>query len=635
MTLYSQKGKIAIANKQYDEFAYIDAIKTYERIFEKGYMTPELLQKLGDSYYFNSDFGKATKWYNELFALTQDVDSEYYYRYAQSLKSVKEYVKADKMMSVFSQKSANELRAKLAKSQTNYLEVIKENSNRYNLESIDINSEKSDFGSTFFGNKLVFASARDIPAKKGRKSKWTGEGFTNLFSSEMGENGDLSSAQIFGDQLNTEYNESTPVFTKDGKTVYFTRNNFNNNKMGLDKTDTNLLKIYRAIFEGDKWVNVTELPFNSDQYSVAHPSLSNDEKTLYFASDMPETIGQSDIFKVVINSDGSFGKPENLGKGINTEGKETFPFITPDNKLYLASDGHPGLGGLDLFVSKQDSDGSFKEVTNVGEPLNSSSDDFGFIINNKTNIGYVTSNRAGGKGSDDIYKFKETQEQECKMILKDLVTDKNTGLPLANVKVTLTDSNYNFLQEVTTKEDGKFDFGTVNCNSKYYVKAEKTDYNTKETSIIVIKNDSGIVSLPIVLEKSKCRVKVGDDLRNCFNITVIYFDLDKSNIRREAAIELSKILDVLIQNPTMEIEIRSHTDCRQTKEYNQALSDKRAASTKKWLLKNGINKSRLSTKGFGETLLLNNCGCESSIKSTCSDDEHQANRRSEFIITKL
>lgn len=633
MTIYSQKVKVAKADKNYDKFAYIDAIKTYERVFEKGYKTPDMLQKLGNAYYFNADLEKAAKWYGELFALTQEVEPEYYYRYAQSLKAMKDYKKADEMLVKFNQKSGNDLRAKLATAQKDYLAVIRKNSGRYTIENAGINSDKSDYGSAYLGNKVVFASARDTGGFAGRKHTWTNESFTNLYQAEMGAEGGLTKAERFGNKLNSKFHESTPVFTKDGKTVYFTRNNFLNGKKGKDAEKATLLKVYRATLNGDQWENITELPFNSDNYNVAHPALSKDEKTLYFASNMPGTLGQSDIFKVAIKGDGSYGTPENLGNIINTEGRETFPFVSSDNEMYFASDGHPGLGGMDIFVSKLDNQ-TYKEAINVGEPLNSSKDDFSFIINNTTRLGYVSSNRDGGQGSDDIYRFKENKKLECEQFLSGVVTDKQTGLPIANAKVTLSDSNFNRLRDVITDAEGKFDFGKVDCNSKYYLKTERPEYTTVETPTITAK-ETGKTFVPVELEKAVQPVKPGDDIAKKFKINIIYFDLDKSNIREDAAIDLAKILDVMEQNPTMEVDIRSHTDCRQTAKYNESLSDRRAKSTMAWLIKNGINKSRLTAKGYGESQLVNNCPCEPTNKSSCSEAEHQANRRSEFIITKL
>lgn len=636
VSCFSQKLKEARADKDYEKYAYVDAIKTYERLFEKGYKSADMLQKLGNSYYFKADLENANKWYTELFAFTQEVEPEYYYRYSQTLKAVQDYKKADAMLVKFNEKNAKDSRGRLATSQKNYLDIIKKNSGRYTLENAGINSDKSDYGSSFYDNKVVFASARDTGTFVARKHSWTGESFTNLYAADMGAEGTLSSEERFGDKLNSKFHESTPVFTKDGKTVYFTRNNFLNGKKGKDASKTTLLKLYKATLEGNKWTDIVELPFNSNNYSVAHPALSRDEKTLYFASNMPGTIGQSDLFKVAIKSDGSYGEPINLGNVINTEGRETFPFVSDENELYFASDGHPGLGGLDVFASRFEKDGSFKEVLNVGEPLNSPKDDFGYLIDTKTRVGYVTSNRDGGEGSDDIYRFKEMERLEfvCEQLLAGIVTDQETAEPIAFAKVTLYDSNYKMLKETTTDSKGNYDFGLVDCGTKYNIKAEKTEYNTRETSVITAK-ESGKTFVSIELEKSVCKVAVGDDLRKCFNIKIIYFDLDKSFIRPDAALELAKILDVLEQNPTMEIDIRSHTDCRQTYAYNMKLSDRRAKSTIAWLVSKGIDKSRLTGRGYGESQLVNDCACEPTNKSSCTEEQHQLNRRSEFIITKI
>lgn len=631
-TTYAQKGAENKAEKNYDKMAYIDAIKTYERIAEKGYKNPEMLQKIANAYYFNADLVNAEKWYSELFSMTEELEPETYFRYAQSLKGVGNYSKADEMMAKFNQKSQSDSRGKLGLSQKNYLEEIKKNSGRYQIEDAGINSEYSDYGTAFFGDQVVFTSTRDTGNFTKRRHTWTDQYFSKFYTSKLNEDGSLTDAKKFGTKITSKFNESTAVFTKDGKTVYFTRNNFNNGKKGKDENKVTLLKIYKATFEADKWTNIIELPFNNDSYQVAHPTLSSDEKTLYFASDMPGTIGLSDIFKVSINDDGSYGTPINLGPSINTEGRETFPFISSDNELYFASDGHPGLGGLDIFITRLESDGSFKQVLNVGEPANSPSDDFALIINKSTKRGFLTSNRTGGKGNDDIYKFLETKEIEfkCEQQLKGVVTDAATGIVLPNTKLTLLDSQFAVLKETVSGENGTYDFGILDCNTKYYVRAAKDDYITKE-SVIILPNENGITELPIQLEKAVIAIPVGGDLADVFKINLIYFDLDKSNIRPDAAIDLAKILDVLNQNPTMKIDIRSHTDSRASHKYNEKLSDRRAKSTMDWLVKNGIDQSRLTAKGYGETQLVNTCA--DGVK--CSEDEHQQNRRSEFIITEL
>lgn len=625
----AQKTKVASADKKYDNYAYIEAIKTYERVAEKGYKSADLFQKLGNSYYFNAELDKAAKWYSELFSMTQDVEPEYYYRYSQSLKSIGQNDKADEMLALFNQKAGNDTRGKIFKKNTNYLEVIKANSGRYNVENAGINSQYSDYGSSFLHNKIVFASARDTGSINQRKHKWTDQNFTNLYTSDLDDSMNPGLIIPFSKNVNSKFNESTPVFTKDGKTMYFTRNNYLDGKKGKNGNNITLIKIYKANLENDQWINVTELPFNNDNYSTAHPALSADEKTLYFASDMPGTLGQSDLFKVKINNDGSFGTPENLGNTINTEGRETFPFLTDENEIYFASDGHPGLGGLDIFVSKIKADGTFGDVQNVGSDVNSPKDDFAYLIDTKTRKGFFTSNRDGGQGYDDIYKFLETKKLSCEQELSGIITDLKTTQILPNAKVSLFDATFHLMNATISDQNGNYSFD-VECGRTYHVRAEKTEYTTKEEKIDII-SQTGKTNLSIALEKEACQVAVGDDLGKCFGIKMIYFDLDKYFITQVATLDLEKILDVMNQNPTMKIDIRSHTDSRQTFKYNEILSDKRAKATLEWLVKKGINPSRLTAKGYGETQLVNKCS--DGVK--CSEEEHQMNRRSEFIITAL
>ncbi|MEN9336861.1 MAG: hypothetical protein RLZZ500_1848 [Bacteroidota bacterium] len=628
------QNKEAKGTKQFQNYAYVDAIKTYERIFAKGYKSQDMLQKLGDSYYYKGDLTSAAKWYNELFTFAPENPAEYYFRYAQALKATNDYAKADQMMAKFNQLSGNDQRAKLAATQKDYLAQIKKNSGRYTLENAGINSQYSDYGAAYYDKKLVFTSARDTGSLGKRKHTWTGESFTNLYTADIGEQGKVSNPKRMDMGLNSRFNESTCAFTKDGKTVYFTRNSF------LDKREKNskgstLLKIYSATFDNGKWINIKELPFNSSDYQTAHPALSADEKTLYFVSDMPGSKGLSDIYKVSVNGDGSFGTPVNLGDVINTEGRETFPMITSDGEFYFASDGHPGLGGLDVFFAKVQPDGSFKRIHNVGEPVNSPKDDFAYLINVKDRTGYVSSNRDGGNGNDDIYRFKEnTRLVDCEQAINGIVTDVEDGKPLAGVTVVLQDQNFKVVKEMKTDAEGKFDFGAQDCETKFYIKTSLPEYNTVDTPVMTA-NETGKTFVPITMEKTEKPLDKDVDLLKKLGIKMIYFDLDKSNIRPDAAVELAKVLDVLEQYPTMELDIRSHTDCRQTAKYNLSLSDRRAKATVAWLIKHGISPKRLIGKGYGESQLVNDCACEPTNKSECTEEQHQANRRSEFIITKL
>lgn len=630
---YTQKKGVTIADKKFENYSYVDAIAIYEKVAEKGYKDEKMFRKLGDSYFFIADLIKAEKWYTALFDMNAVQEPEYYYRYSQSLKAVGNYSKADKMLEQFIAKSAGDQRGKLFASQRDYLKDIKENSGLYEIFDAGINSAYSDYGSAYYNNTILFASARDTGGVAKKVFKWNNESFTNLYSSEISTQGSLVKPEIFNKNINSRFHESTPVFTKDGQTMYFTRNNYLNGKRQNDSRRIILLKLYKATNENGKWVNVEELPFNSNEYSVAHPALSVDEKTLYFASDMPGTKGMSDLFSVSINSNGTYGVPKNLGLPINTESRETFPYIAQDNKLYFASDGHPGLGGLDVFVTDLLANTGSATIENIGAPINSTQDDFSFVIDAENRKGFVTSNREGGLGSDDIYRFNKLPVPVCVQVLQGVIKDQDTGLVMANAKVSLFDANFNLIKEITTLLSGAYTF-EVECGKVYYLRGEKPEYETKENKIVIAKV-SGETQGPLELEPRKRAVDVGTDLANTLNIPILYFDLDKSFIRKDAAFELEKVLAVMQQYPKMTIDIRSHTDCRQTIAYNQALSDRRANTTKAWLIKNGIAANRLTAKGYGESQLVNDCGCEPTNKSNCTEEQHQANRRSEFLIVSM
>lgn len=618
---FAQGSKLNKADKKYDKYSYIDAIEIYEKVAEKGYKSAELFEKLGNAYYFNGELDKASKWYGELFALNQEVDSEYYFRYAQALKAEGNYEKSNQYMELFAQKT-NDTRAKLFQENKDYLTDIDAVSGKYTMDKTDINSEFYDYGPTFFGKQIVFTSSRSEGNQYSKIHEWTKQNFTDLFVASIDNEGKLGSVENFSKTVNTKYNESSPVFTKDGKTMYFTRNNYNDGKKRKSDDKVIMEKIYKAELINGEWTNVKELPFSNDNYKTAHPTLSPDEKTMYFASDMPGSFGNSDLYKVSIDSNGNFGSPENLGPTINTEGRETFPFVDADNNLFFASDGHPGLGGLDIFEAKANKN-SFEKPVNVGKPLNSPMDDFGYITN-KDGLGFFSSNRDGGTGFDDIYTFTV-----CTHTLSGLITDIDTKEILLNAKVILFDDKMNKISETTSSDKGAYSF-KVECNKKYYVRASKEEYETTEKSFGPV-TKTGESKLNIELKRNIFPVEVGTDLAKILDVSIIYFDLDKWNIRPDAAEDLEKIIAVMNQYPNMTIDIRSHTDSRQSHKYNEQLSDRRAKSTLEFMVKNGINRNRLTAKGYGETQLVNNC----SDDVPCSETEHQKNRRSEFIVIKM
>ncbi|WP_025665952.1 OmpA family protein [Aquimarina megaterium] len=633
-TLLSQEKKLKKAKEQYDKYQYIDAQETYLKVARKGYKSADLFMNLGDSYYFNSQFEEALKWYEELVNSYPDqVQPEYYFRYAQTLKTIERYEDSDTYMQKFAAANGNDLRAKLFLDGSDYLKRIDFQSGRFEIENASVNSSFVEFGTAFYGKNIVFSSSRDTLTFKKAIHQWNGEAFLNLFEATYDSvNNNFSKIKRFDRKINSKFHESTPVFTKDTRTIYFTRNNFEEGKLGRDQRGTNKLKIYRSYKNPEGgWTTPQNLPFNSDEYSVAHPTLSSDEKTLYFSSDMPGGKGLSDLYEVTINGDGSFGEPKNLGDRINTEGKETFPFIGADNELYFSSDGHMGLGGLDVFVTKVNPQtDKEKLVVNVGKPINGPKDDFAFIINENTKKGYFSSNREGGKGNDDIYSFIELEDLKdfCETTIAGLVTDKDTKKLLPGTKVSLYDSNNNLIQSFVVGDEATYS-QLVECESSYFVRAEKEEYNTLE-KLVNTSDKSQTMDTPLALEKKIKTADVGDDLTKILALKPIYFDFNGYTIRSDAKIELAKVIEVMNQYANMKLEIRAHTDSHGEDQYNLYLSEKRAEATVNYMIDNGISADRLTGKGYGETQLVNDCGNESN----CEKDKHQLNRRSEFIIIK-
>ncbi|MGG5578844.1 OmpA family protein [Myroides sp. C15-4] len=628
---YGQKGREKRADKDFDHLAYANAIEIYEGLANQGYINTSVLQNLADSYYFNGKLAEAYKWYYELFEGDyKDKDlallsSEYYYRYAQTLKSQKNYEKSKALMDQFYKLEGGDSRATLYNQNRDYLTQISHNSGRYEIKALELNSLYSDYGGTMLGDQFIFTSARATADERQQDiHAWTNESYTSLYRISINKEG-------FGELVRLEMedsnvNEATAVFTQDGKTMYFTRNNAKSNgKSKQNKENTSLLKIYKAIKQADgQWGQVEELPINSDDFNTAHPALTPDEKWLYFASDRKGSVGQSDLYRVGLYENGGYGAVEHISGSINTEGRESFPFISSDNQLYFSSDGHPGLGGLDVFTTPIYPDGSFGPVVNMGEPINSPLDDFGFYIDAKANKGFVSSNRPGGKGSDDIYFWAE---KPCKQTLEGTVYDKQTKAPLANALVVISDAVYQKSDTLRTNSKGYYAIMLLDCRIKYRIKVKADTYNTVEMAFN--NNDKpGVKTVDIGLEQTEIPIEVNTDLAQLLNLAPIYFDFDQSNIRYDASIELMKIVEVMRKYPTLKVDVRSHTDSKGKDAYNLSLSDRRAKSTIQWMIDQGIDPHRLIGRGYGETQLINRC----SNGVRCSDAEHQENRRSEFIV---
>ena len=625
----AQDKKTKKAKTDFNSYAYAEAIDAYEALVEKGYTSEEIFMNLGDAQYQKADYVSAAHWYGKLLELEDlTVDAEYFYKYAQTLKSTEKYKKSDQWMRKFSLAKANDSRAIKFAQNGDYLEKIRENSGRYDIKNLSINSTASDFAPSFNGNQLVFSTARDTGRVLRGIHKWNNKPFSNLYTAIRSENGEYTNAVRLSKKLNKKTHETSAAFTKDGSMVYFSRNNSENGKFARDKRGVSRIKVYRASLKSGEWTDVIELPFNSDDYSVAHPTLSPDETKLYFASDMPGTYGNSDIFVVDINSDGSFGTPKNLGNKINTESRETFPFLTSDNVLYFASDGHPGLGGLDVFATKLQ-DPNNRYIVNVGEPVNSKQDDFSFIIDWKSKKGFFASNRVGGLGSDDIYGFTEIKEidLDCNTMIEGTVKDQETRRVLSDASISLVNSDGDTIGTTTSSADGSFSMEESCREGEYRLVAKKNEFDNGTITFTINKfEDKG--GIEIVLEKTIKRAEVGTDLIKFLDLSPVYFDLDKSNIRPDAERTMRKIMEYLKNFPETKIEVRSHTDAKASNTYNERLSKRRAKATVDYLIKKGIYKDMINGIGLGETQLINDC----TSRGKCEDAQHQLNRRSEFIV---
>ena len=627
--IYSQTKNKA-ADALFDKMYYVEAAKSYELSINNGDASKETLQRLGDAYYFNTKMSSASKWYGKLIAdYPNEVSAEYLFRYAQSLQGVQNYELAKKWMKAFAEKQkSTDPRAKNFSLKNVTLEDIENITPSFVLENLDINSAYSDFGPMFYKGDLVYSTTIDSSYFKTEKYGWNDQPYLNMQLGKISETqSNVTFKERFGKDITTQYHEACIAFSPDEKTIYFTRNNYNG-KLKRDSKGINNLKIFSATATENSngtvsWKSIQELPFNSDNYSVGHPSVSKDGKKLYFVSDMPGTIGSTDIFVVDILGNNQFSQPKNLGEKINTTGREMFPYIT-DQALYFSSDGFLGLGGLDVFESRIN-EGVFDAPANLGAPLNSNRDDFGYIVNEAANKGFVCSNRKTGKGDDDIYSF----ERSCNQAINGYVFDAISNSRIAGAMVTLKNANGIKVAETVSKLDGKYDFNNnVNCNASYTIDVSKENYNNN-TKAVTTSNSSGkteaLVGLDPVLvvrENGLLKIKIG----------IIYFDLDKSEIRYDAAIELNKVVLLMYQYNTIVIKIESHTDSRANDQYNLELSDRRAKATRDYLISQGVAPERIeSAIGYGETQLLNNC----SNGVPCTEAQHQVNRRSEFIITKM
>jgi outer membrane protein OmpA-like peptidoglycan-associated protein/tetratricopeptide (TPR) repeat protein len=732
---FSQTALKKLADTSFEKQDYQTAAASYERLVQKGDSSVEVLFKLGDAYYYNSNYVNANTWYVKSYAKNKQLTANQFHRFIQTLKSVGNKEESIRVMDAFSKAFPQDLRVKNNENSEKYFQ----NPLQVSIKNLAINSAYSDYGASLYKDSLVFSSAR--PALVSSTDYYrTDQPFTNLFVAIKTDSTYNNVSLLKKEVTYSAFHEATPVFTKDGKTMYYTKNELKDNKS--TKALDGLYKLYKAVFENGKWVDKGMLVIaGSEGARIAHPTLSLDEKTLYFAAEMKQGFGQSDIYSIALNTDGSIGLPINLGAKINSEGRESYPFITENNLLIFASDGHPGFGGFDLMAL--DLTDETAPIINLGATINSTEDDFNYVQKAGTNEGVFSSNRIGGKGDDDLYSFVVTKPIEIEMpvFLVGTVKDSSMLEILPNVAIEILDENGNVVAAFKSDETGSFKL-EVEKNKNYVITYKSEGYNavkqtvsipsiakgTIETVAILAKpapapepiaeveaigfglscyiteantslaldsveitlvdpitknvflkrftekngtitemltnahlNDSlaytitlkkkgyftkildfkkqltkpGIVGIHEALDLTLTKMEEGMDLAKVFKINPIYFDLNKFNIRPDAAEELNKIITIMNENPTLIIELGSHTDCRAPIAYNERLSDRRAKASANYIKTKIKKPARIFGKGYGESQLITNCPCEGEVISTCSDEEHQLNRRTEFKIIKF
>lgn len=620
-TAFSQQGKQKKADTLFNKFSFVKAADVYKELIENNYNKDYATRQLADCYAYLRDPKNASRYYQKV--VEQDnVPIEYYYRYSQSLRGIEKYDESRDWMQRYKD-SGGVLNTNDFSKDINFISNVFNAKQQYFLDKVNFNSKFSDFGAFEHDGKIYFASSRDEGVSVKRLYGWNEQPFLDVYVTEVGSRKAVDHTSKLKGDVNSIYHDGPLTITKDGKTMYFSRNNANKNMKETDDHGISNMKIYRATFKDSIWTDIEDLPINYTEYSTQHPSLNSDETKLYFSSDWPGGFGGSDIYVVDIAPDGTLGIPVNMGSVVNTKYSEGFPFINSEETLFFSSDGHPGLGLLDIFATIKDDNDEIVDVINLGVPVNSNKDDFSFTMNPNGITGYFASNRTGGRGDDDIYAYNRVLTLKVEGVVSDAI---NTN-PIPNAVITLFDDEDNQIAYMETDENGYYEIN-IDRNKDYKIVASQEKYidDYREFSSKNLRTELTSITANLLLNPVQDVVKLAE-------LNTIYFDFDKHNIREDAALELDKIVNLMLNNyPEMVIRIESHTDSRGDLTYNDKLSIDRANSTYEYLISKGIDPVRITEhEGFGERRLTN--GCQDGSK--CEEEAHQLNRRTQFIVVKM
>ena len=599
-------------DRHYDSWAYAEAIPHYEKVYYKK-PTKEIGLKLAESYYKTGDLMAAEAVYEKVVSLSSASDIQYF-NYAKVLMANNKYEKAKNILNQYLSAHPNDQVGKMLLASCNSINERYRDTTLFELQSINLEGFVNTFSVAEYNKSIVFVGDKKVFAGR-KQNPWTANSYLDLYQLNKDEDGSWLNPEVLKGSINGPFHEGPASFSPDGTEIYFTRSNYYKRKMNLNEENENNLKIFKATLIDGEWKNLEELPFNSDDYSVGHPALTPCCYTLYFVSDMPGGNGGTDIYRADFN-DGKWSDPENLGPEVNTAGNEMFPYIDEDGTLYFSSDAHNSMGGLDVFITYFNGE-KWAQPENLNYPINSFKDDFGFIIDSDNNTGFVSSSRTD---KDKIYEFKKVAP---KFNLIGFAHKKGSKEPVGGVNVLITNDDTGEELTATSDQSGNFKIKLA-TESEYSLLCTKMGCFSR-TDVVSTKGlkysedfyadfevEEIVIDKPIVLEN-------------------IYYDFDKWNIRPDAAVELNKLVKLLKDNPNIDIEMGSHTDSRGSDRYNDVLSQRRAYAAVQCLIAAGIEESRLTYKGYGETMLVNEC----SNDIHCSEKKHQENRRTEFKVTKI
>ncbi|MES2487145.1 MAG: OmpA family protein [Bacteroidota bacterium] len=618
------------ADTHFKNLAYTEAAQEYEK-YLSGKENPksEILLRAAEANYYIGNTRQALFYYKQYITATAPVtDPSIIRHYILTLRGEEQYIGAD-MVEMELLKNESMMLNERFRLQKKYLDSLNTTEPKFKITNLDVNTSVADFGTVFYKDKVVYASAKDSVRDGKKVYAWNKQPYLELYVAERDNDGSLKNEKKFLSSAQTGYHNAAAAFLPINKTVFISVNNVGKKgRLTNSKDGTNNIQLIYGTLDGEILTKKKPAPFNSTDYSVGQPAVSADGNWLFFVSDMPGGFGGTDIYRAPLYNDGNIGRPINLGVTINTHGNEMFPFATAD-ALYFSSNGHYGLGGLDVFISKMEADALtspqnnkegniFSLPQNLGRPINSNRDDFSYILSVDGTYGYLSSNRAGGKGDDDIYYF--SKDTECGRLIAGRVTNPKSGQPVAGVEIKAQAEGK--LYTDTSKADGSYSI-TVPCNVQVsLIEAAKPGYAPTKVDPDGNGNFDMIGFGDLVKQRGNIEL---------IDINPIYFDFDQYYITPQAAAELDKVVFVMEKFPDVVIKIESHTDSRGKDDYNLYLSDDRAKSTYSYIISKGIDPKRIeSVKGYGETRLLNMCtnGVE------CTEEAHQLNRRSDFIIVK-